>query len=78
MLFCFAQGKFAQSKKKRRVNKNSPAKVEAKAPEFKNGNKQPKPYKKVIEVVNKLNNKPRKRYKFQILNQVYLQKVSIN
>lgn len=48
-LFCFAQGTFAQSKKKEKANKNAPAKVEAKAPESKDGKKEPKPYKKVID-----------------------------
>jgi IS30 family transposase len=33
---------------------------------------------KVIEVVNKLNNRPRKRYKFKTPNEVYLQKIKIN
>ena len=47
LLFCFAQGTFAQSKKKKRADKNAPAKVEAKAPESKDGKKEPKPYKKV-------------------------------
>jgi hypothetical protein len=42
LLFCFAQGTFAQSK---RADKNAPAKVEAKAPESKDGKKEPKPYK---------------------------------
>jgi hypothetical protein len=32
-------------KKKRRADKNAPAKVEAKAPESKDGKKEPKPYK---------------------------------
>jgi hypothetical protein len=49
LLFCFAQGTFAQSKKKRRADKNASAKVEAKAPESKDGKKEPKPYKKVID-----------------------------
>ena len=49
LLFCFAQGTFAQSKKKKRSDKNAPAKVEAKAPESKDGKKEPKPYKKVID-----------------------------
>jgi hypothetical protein len=30
LLFCFAQGTFAQSKKKEEADKNAPAKVEAK------------------------------------------------
>jgi hypothetical protein len=49
LLFCFAQGTFAQSKKKKRADKNAVAKVEAKAPESKDGKKEPKPYKKVID-----------------------------
>lgn len=49
LLFCFAQGTFAQSKKKKRADKNASAKVEAKAPESKDGKKEPKPYKKVID-----------------------------
>ncbi|WP_338645291.1 zinc-dependent metalloprotease [Flavobacterium sp. KS-LB2] len=49
LLFCFAQGTFAQSKKKKRADKNAPAKVEARAPESKDGKKEPKPYKKVID-----------------------------
>ena len=49
LLFCFAQGTFAQSKKKKRSDKNAPVKVEAKAPESKDGKKEPKPYKKVID-----------------------------
>ena len=49
LLFCFAQGTFAQSKKKKRADRNAPAKVEAKAPESKDGKKEPKPYKKVID-----------------------------
>ena len=49
LLFCFAQGTFAQSKKKKRSDKNAPAKVETKAPESKDGKKEPKPYKKVID-----------------------------
>jgi len=49
LLFCFAQGTFAQSKKKRRADKNASAKVEAKAPESKDVKKEPKPYKKVID-----------------------------
>ncbi len=49
LLFCFAQGTFAQSKKKRRADKNAPVKVETKAPESKDGKKEPKPYKKVID-----------------------------
>jgi hypothetical protein len=42
----FAQGTFAQSKKKSR--QNAPTKVEAKAPESKDGKKEPKPYKKLL------------------------------
>ncbi|MFV8373140.1 zinc-dependent metalloprotease [Flavobacterium sp. LB2P74] len=49
LLFCFAQGTFAQSKKKKRAEKNATAKVEAKAPDSKDGKKEPKPYKKVID-----------------------------
>ncbi|TDE43461.1 DUF5117 domain-containing protein [Flavobacterium rhamnosiphilum] len=49
LLFCFAQGTFAQSKKKKRADKNASAKVEAKAPDAKDGKKEPKPYKKVID-----------------------------
>ncbi|MFV8335912.1 zinc-dependent metalloprotease [Flavobacterium sp. RSP29] len=49
LLFCFAQGTFAQSKKKKRADKNATAKVEAKAPDSKDGKKEPKPYKKVID-----------------------------
>lgn len=33
---------------------------------------------KVIEVVNILNNRPRKRYKYKTPNEVYLQKLNIN
>jgi hypothetical protein len=49
LLFCFAQGTFAKCKKKKEKSKNAPAKVEAKAPESKDGKKEPKPYKKVID-----------------------------
>jgi hypothetical protein len=45
LLFCFARGTFAQSKKKEKSRQNAPAKVEAKAPESKDGKKEPKPYK---------------------------------
>jgi hypothetical protein len=49
LLFCFAQGTFAQSKKKEeKQTKNAPAKVEAKAPESKDGKKEPKPYKSLL------------------------------
>ena len=49
LLFCFAQSTFAQSRKKKRADKNAPPRVEVKAPDSKDGKKEPKPYKKVID-----------------------------
>jgi hypothetical protein len=47
ILFCARH--ICKVKKKKEKSKNAPAKVEAKAPESKDGKKEPKPYKKVID-----------------------------
>jgi hypothetical protein len=47
LLFCFCKA-FAQSKKKEKSRQKCSTKVEA-TPESKDGKKEPKPYKKVID-----------------------------